>query len=493
MVIETHGVRLDISGTEKFLARSEVDALAPAVAKAAAALRNRTCPGAEFLGWLDLPVAVSPESLETMAAAAAKARGDCEIFVVIGIGGSYLGAQAFLEALGSSKESGSQAGSGPSVGSGPQVIFAGTGLCSAAMSQVLEQIGDREVRLCVISKSGTTLEPGIAFRFLRGLLVDRYGRSEAARRITAITDAAKGSLKRLADEEGYETFVIPDDVGGRFSVLTPVGLLPMAVGGINIREVLAGARQMRKVCQREDLRTNPAHLYAATRYGLYCAGFRTEILSSFHTGLRSFQEWWKQLFGESEGKEGKGIFPASALFTTDLHSLGQYIQDGRRALMETFLCVKQARPDLLIPAEAEDAPAGMGGVEDGSGGPAGKNTGEFGGEGFGLGRKRTDPDGLDYLAGRSVDEINWLAYQGTCRAHIAGGVPCLGLEVDRLTPCTLGGLVYLMEKTVAVSGLLLGVNPFDQPGVEAYKREMFNLLGKPSNPTTAQSPCRPNF
>jgi len=425
-------IQLDCSGAESFLPEGGVDALAPAITTVANELADGKCPGADYLGWLDLPTHPVAEQFEALETAARRARDTTECYVVIGIGGSYLGGRAVLEALGGDRKA-------------PEILFAGNGLCSAALNRLLDQVRDRDLRLCVVSKSGTTLEPGVAFRVFRALLEERYGRADAAQRITAVTDAEKGALRRLADEEGYETFVIPDDVGGRFSVLTPVGLLPLAVAGIDIRELMAGAADMRLRCQTDELRANPAHLYAATRFALYNHGFHTEILSTFHSGLHSFQEWWKQLFGESEGKEGKGIFPASALFTTDLHSLGQYIQDGRRALQETFLCVRQVVPELTVPA----VPGGG------------------------------DADGLDYLVGKSFDEINWQAYLGTRRAHAGGGVPCLALELEKLDTRNLGGLIYLFEKAVAIGGRLLAVNPFDQPGVEAYKQEMFRLLGKP--------------
>ena len=354
--------------------------------------------------------------------------------MVVGIGGSYLGARAVLEALG-----------GPAADA-PEILFAGTSLCSAGLSRVLDRTAAREPALVVISKSGTTLEPAVAFRLLRAQLVARYGAAAAARRITAVTDARRGALRTMADEEGYASFVIPDDVGGRFSVLTPVGLVPLAVAGVDIRGLVAGARAMREACRAPDLGANPAHLYAAIRHGLYDRGYTTEVLSSFHGDLQLLAEWWKQLFAESEGKAGKGIFPAAAVFTTDLHSLGQYLQDGRRNLQETFLTVRRARADLVVPAPGENA---------------------------------RDLDGLDYLAGMGLDEINRRAWEGTRTAHIAGGVPCTTFELDEVTPFAVGGLLYLFEKAVAVSGRLLGVNPFDQPGVEAYKREMFRLLGRP--------------
>ncbi len=431
-MIESCGIRLNFTGTEAFLTPDEVDALEPAVAAAAQELADRTSPGADFLGWLDLPSRITKDELAAVEAEAERVQEFADAWVVVGIGGSYLGARAVLEALG-----------GPADGA-PEILFAGTGLCSADLQHTLDRLADREFGVGIISKSGTTLEPAVAFRMLRALLVKKHAGAGAARRITAITDAARGALRTLADQEGYHDFVIPDDVGGRFSVLTPVGLVPLAVAGVDVRALVKGAREMQKVCDKAPLRENPAHLYAAVRHGLYGKGFSVEVLSSFHSGLRQLQEWWKQLFGESEGKGGAGIFPASAVYTTDLHSLGQYLQDGRRELQETFLAVRRAAEDLAVPAD-----------------PGG-----------------SDLDGLDYLAGRPLDEINWKAYEGTRNAHLEGGVPCTTIELKRITPETVGALIYLFEKAVAVSGRLLGVNPFDQPGVETYKREMFRLLGK---------------
>ncbi|MEN8007609.1 MAG: glucose-6-phosphate isomerase [Candidatus Krumholzibacteriota bacterium] len=430
-MVESGGIKLDISGLDGFLRPGELEAMAPRVAAAAATLENGTCPGADFLGWLDLPARISDADLTAIESAADRARRDTASYVVIGIGGSYLGARAVLEALG-----------GPASGC-PEILFAGTGLCSATLDRLLTRVRKRDFRLCVISKSGTTLEPAVAFRLLRGELEKKYGRAGTAERITAVTDAKRGALRGLAEAEGFETHVIPDDVGGRFSVLTPVGLVPLAVAGVDIRGLVAGARAMRDACLSSDLTANPAHLYAAARNLLYEKGFLNEVMSTFHGDLQMLQEWWKQLFGESEGKNGQGIFPASTVFTTDLHSLGQYIQDGRRNLQETFLCVRSGVGGLTVP-----------------------------------GQDPGDLDGLNYLGGRSLDDINWKAYQGTRQAHLAGGVPCTSFEVETLTPQAVGGLLYLFEKAVAVSGLLLGVNPFDQPGVETYKKEMFRLLGK---------------
>ncbi len=426
------GISLDITPTEAFVPAAELDALAPRIAGAAADLAARRGPGSDFLGWLDLPTTLDDGQFAALDAAAATA-GAGEVCVVIGIGGSYLGARAVLDALGAGEDA-------------PEVIFAGTGLCTATLRHVLDRIEGRDFRLVVISKSGTTLEPAVSFRILRGLLVERYGEDGARRRIDAVTDQARGALRTLADRSGWRSWVIPDDVGGRFSVLTPVGLLPLAMAGVDVRGLVAGAAAMREACLTDDLRRNPAHLYAATRYALYEAGFTTEVLSTFHGGLANLAEWWKQLFGESEGKGGKGIFPSSTVYTRDLHSLGQYVQDGRRDLQETFLVVRRDEPAIAVPAEPG------------------------GGEGL---------DGLDYLVGRRLDDINWQAYLGTREAHGEGGVPCMALELDELDARAVGGLIYLFEKAVAVGGRLLDVNPFDQPGVEAYKKAMFRLLGKP--------------
>jgi len=433
-VSQIPGFQLDIARILDFVDSDRLEEKAPLVQGVARQLERREGPGADFLGWLDLPETVRGRTLDGVLDAAEAARTDSEALVVIGIGGSYLGAEAGLRALQDRCD-------------GPEVIFAGTSLSSTVLRRLVAWVGERDLRLCVISKSGTTLEPAVAFRVFRELLVRRYGREAAARRITAVTDAERGALKAMADQEGYRTFVIPDDVGGRFSVLTPVGLLPMAVAGLDVGELLAGARAMREACATADLHANPAHLYAAARSALYDAGYVTEVLSTFQPDLASLQEWWKQLFGESEGKEGRGVFPASCTFTTDLHSLGQYLQDGRRELFETFLTAAQGAPEVVVPADAEE--------------PDGPDL---------------DRDGLAWLVGRSLDDINRQAYLGTRNAHHDGGVPTISLELARLDEAALGGLFYFFEKAVAVSGRLLGVNPFDQPGVEAYKREMFRLL-----------------
>ncbi len=404
---EAAGIRLDITGTEAFLPPGELDAMAAAVNEAAGHLEAQQGPGSDYMGWVDLPDRITDEQLRAFEESAARAREDAELYVVVGIGGSYLGARAVLDALRTMNGA-----PGPAA---PEVLFAGTGLCSASLHRILKKVADRDFRICVISKSGTTLEPAVAFRTLRAILQERYGRQEAARRIIAVTDANRGALRTLADQEGYESYVIPDNVGGRFSVLTPVGLAPLAAAGVDIRALVAGAREMRAAAGNPDLRANPAHLYAAARGALYGKGFTTEVMSTFHSDLQTVQEWWKQLFGES-----------------------------RREIQETFLCVRRSVEHLAVPGDDADL------------------------------------DGLNYLAGRSLDEINWKAYEGTRKAHGDGGVPTMSLEIDTLTPEVVGALLYMFEKAVGVSGRLLAVNPFDQPGVEAYKKEMFRLLGKPA-------------
>ena len=393
-------------------------------------------PGSDFLGWYDLPARQLGRGVSDLLEEADRARSDSDLVIVIGIGGSYLGARAAQAALGGRL-------------SGPEIVFAGTGLGSGSLKRIAAMTDGRDFRLVVVSKSGTTLEPAVAFRYLRSLLETRYGPQQAAGRITAITDRDRGALRAMADLQGYASFVIPDDVGGRFSVLTPVGLLPLAMAGLDIEAMLRGAARMSEICRETALDDNPAHLYACARHALYAAGFTTEIMSSFNADLQVVQEWWKQLFGESEGKDGKGIFPASAVFTTDLHSLGQYVQDGRRDLFETFLIVTRDAPEVTVPLDADP-----GGAAD------------------------RDRDGLGFLAGAELDWINAQAYRGTRRAHTDGGVPNMTIKLDRLDEATLGALFYFFQKAVAVSGRLLGVNPFDQPGVEAYKREMFKLLNK---------------
>lgn len=422
-----------------FLSERELQALVPEVELAHERLHNRTGLGSDFLGWIDLPKDYDREEFDRVREAALRIQGDSEVFVVIGIGGSYLGARAAIEMLSHSfynllphKERQT-----------PQVFFVGHAISGTYLTELLEIIGDRDFSVNVISKSGTTTEPAIAFRVFRELLEKRYGRDGARQRIYATTDKERGALKTLADAEGYECFVIPDDVGGRYSVLTPVGLLPMAVAGIDIEAVMAGASDARNWYGVPNLEMNDAYQYAAARNVLYRKGKVTEILVNYEPSLQYFNEWWKQLFGESEGKDQRGIFPASVNFTTDLHSMGQFIQDGMRNIFETVLWVQESRHEFMIKKD------------------------------------QADLDGLNFLAGQTMDYVNYQAFRGTILAHTDGGVPNLIVEIPELTPYYFGALVYFFEKACAVSGYLLGVNPFDQPGVEAYKTNMFALLGKP--------------
>ncbi len=396
--------------------------------------------GSDFLGWLHLPTTFPEDLLERIKNEADRLRDLAEVFICIGIGGSYLGTRAALGFCGHSFENQLHRDKRP----GPELYFAGQNINSDHLADLLDIVGDRSLAVNVISKSGTTTEPAIGFRIFKKLLEDRYGREGARERIVATTDRQKGALKDLADAEGYTTFVIPDDVGGRFSVLTPVGLLPIAVAGHSIDELLAGARDCEnRISSTSELSENLAYRYAAIRHALYQKGKTLEVMSGFHPALGYVLEWWKQLAGESEGKDGKGIFPASVLFTTDLHSMGQWIQEGQRNLFETFLTIARSNRDLEVPKFPSDA------------------------------------DGLGYLEGKSLDFINEKAYKGTTEAHLEGGVPNLTLTLKDRSPHTLGGLFYYFERAVAMSGYLLGVNPFDQPGVEFYKRNMFRLLKKP--------------
>ena len=421
-----------------FFSQAEIDQLEPYVKTAHDALHNKTGPGNDFLGWITLPEDYDKEEFARIQASAEKIRQDSDILLVIGIGGSYLGARAAIEMLTHSfqdyltKEQ-RQA---------PQVIFVGHHMSSTYMKELFDVIEGKDISINVISKSGTTTEPAIAFRIFKKYLEEKYGKEEAKNRIYATTDQAKGALKSVADQEGYETFVIPDDVGGRYSVLTAVGLLPIAVSGINIEDMMAGAKEAMNDLSDPSLSNNPAYQYAAVRNILYNKGKSIEILVNYEPHLQYFAEWWKQLFGESEGKDLKGIFPASANFTTDLHSIGQYIQEGRRDIFQTVLHVNEPRENITLEADEQNL------------------------------------DGLNYLAGKTIHEINDKAFQGTILAHNDGQVPNLIVDLPKLDAYTFGYLVYFFEKACALSGYLLGVNPFDQPGVEAYKRNMFALLGK---------------
>lgn len=434
----TH-IKFDYSKALRFFEERELDYLEPAVKAAHDALHNGTGAGSDYLGWVNLPSDYDKEEFARIQKSAEKIQNDSEVLIVIGIGGSYLGARAAIEALNHSFYNVLEKGERKT----PQVFFAGNSISSSYLHDLVEVVGERDFSVNVISKSGTTTEPAIAFRVFKELLEKKYGKDGAKGRIYATTDKAKGALKTLADNEGYETFVVPDDVGGRFSVLTAVGLLPIAATGVDIKKMLEGAEAASKDFSAPELKNNIAYQYAAARNVLYRKGKVTELLISYEPSLQYFNEWWKQLFGESEGKDKKGIYPSSASFSTDLHSLGQYIQDGRRNLFETVVKVDKPRHNLTINKEDVDL------------------------------------DGLNYLAGETVDYVNTKAFEGTLLAHTDGEVPNFVVEIPSLDEYTFGYLVYFFEKAVGISGYLNGVNPFDQPGVEEYKANMFALLGKP--------------
>ncbi|MVB12878.1 Glucose-6-phosphate isomerase [Caprobacter fermentans] len=428
-------VKIDLHHLTGFIDDSEFTAIAPQVRLAQETLSNGTGAGSDFLGWLDLPVKYDREEFSRIRAAADKIRSDSEVFVVIGIGGSYLGARAAIEYLQSQNYNSLKK-------AGPQIYFAGNSLSPSALSEIMELCGEKDFSINVISKSGTTTEPAVAFRVFRGLLEKKYGKKGAAERIYCTTDRARGTLKQLADREGFETFVVPDDVGGRYSVLTAVGLLPIAVAGADIGELMAGAAEERSELSGDPV-SDASCLYAAARNILYRKGKETEILVSYEPRFQMMCEWWKQLCGESEGKNGKGLFPASVVFSTDLHSMGQYIQQGKRNLFETVVLVDEPAADFTIGEDADNA------------------------------------DGLNFLSGKKMSFVNQKAFEGTVLAHTDGGVPNLVIRVPDFSEKSLGGLIYFFERSVAVSGYLLGINPFDQPGVESYKKNMFALLGKP--------------
>ena len=432
-------IQFDYSKALTFFGEHELTYLQDAVKVAHHSLHEATGAGNQYLGWIDLPENYDKEEFSRIQKAAEKIKKDSDILLVIGIGGSYLGARAAVEALQHSfynvlpKENRGT----------PQIIFVGNNISSTYMRDVIDLLAGKDFSINVISKSGTTTEPAIALRIFRKLLEEKYGKEEAAKRIYATTDQAKGALKTVATEEGFETFVIPDDVGGRYSVLTAVGLLPIAVSGADIEAMMKGAAVAREDFSHSELEDNPAYQYAAVRNVLYNKGKTIEMLINYEPALQYFSEWWKQLFGESEGKDQKGIYPSSANFSTDLHSLGQYVQEGRRDLFETVIKVEQPRHELTIE------------------------------------KTENDLDGLNYLAGKTIDFVNNKAFEGTLLAHTDGGVPNLIVSIPQLDEYTFGYLVYFFEKACAMSGYLLGVNPFDQPGVEAYKVNMFALLGKP--------------
>ncbi|ALC89513.1 glucose-6-phosphate isomerase [Bacillus sp. FJAT-18017] len=434
----TH-IRFDYTKALSFFGEHELTYLRDAVKVAHHSLHEKTGAGSDYLGWIDLPENYDKEEFSRIQKAAEKIKSDSDVLIVIGIGGSYLGARAALEMLGNSFYNAMPAEKRGT----PQILFVGNNISSTYMHDVAQLLEGKDFSINVISKSGTTTEPALAFRLFRKLLIEKYGEEEAKKRIYATTDKERGALKTLSDEVGYETFVIPDDVGGRYSVLTAVGLLPIAVSGADIEKMMKGAAQAMNDYSGSELEENPAYQYAAVRNVLYNKGKTIELLVNYEPGLQYFSEWWKQLFGESEGKDQKGIYPSSANFSTDLHSLGQYIQEGRRDMFETIIKVEKPRYELTIEEEANDL------------------------------------DGLNYLAGKTVDFVNNKAFEGTMLAHTDGGVPNLIVSIPEMDEYTFGYMVYFFEKACAMSGYLLGVNPFDQPGVEAYKVNMFALLGKP--------------
>ncbi len=432
----TH-IKFDDSKLGKFVHENELGEMQALVNAADEELRKGTGAGNDFRGFIDLPVDYDKDEFSRIKKAAKKIQSNSEVFVGIGIGGSYLGARAAVDFLNSSfyniKNSKDV----------PEVYFAGNSISPNYLSDLIDVIGDRDFSINVISKSGTTTEPSIAFRILKAKLVEKYGKEGAKERIFATTDRAKGALKSESDAEGYEEFVVPDDIGGRFSVLTAVGLLPIAVAGVDIDKLMEGAAAARTDYSSADLTKNEAYKYAALRNILYRKGYTTELLENYEPNLQYFGEWWKQLMGESEGKDQKGIYPSSANFSTDLHSLGQYIQEGRRNLMETVVMIDKPRFELEIPKEDKDL------------------------------------DGLGYLEGKTMDYVNKRAYEGVVLAHTDGGVPVMSVHIPEQNAYTLGYLIYFFEIAVGISGYLNGINPFNQPGVEAYKKNMFALLGKP--------------
>ena len=430
-------IAINIDHALYFAGKEKYDALQERAVSAISHLENGDAAGADFLGWVKLPSSISAEEIADINATAEKLRKETDYVVCVGIGGSYLGAKAVISALSNTFADYqlSQAGS-------PKVLFAGQNIGEDYTADLLELLKGKRFAIIVISKSGTTTEPAIAFRLLRELLEKQAGKQKAKELIVAITDARKGALRTMADKEGFKTFVIPDNVGGRFSVLTPVGLLPIAVAGLDISKLVNGAADMERTCEHPGP-SNPAETYARMRYALYESGKKIEILANFNPKLHFFGEWWKQLYGESEGKDGKGLFPAAVDLTTDLHSMGQYIQQGERILIETTISVETPEHTCPVPSDNENL------------------------------------DGLNYLAGKRIDEVNKMAELGTRIAHEDGGVPQIRISVPQLDEHSLGQLIYFFERTCGISGYLLGVNPFDQPGVEGYKRNMFALLGKP--------------
>jgi glucose-6-phosphate isomerase len=422
-----------------FFEESEIERLVPAVGLYHDMVHNSTCAGSDYLGWVNLPSAYDKEEFSRIKAAAKKIQSDSDVLIVIGIGGSYLGARCAIDFIHGTFYNSKTKEARKS----PQIYFAGNSLSSPYLSELMELISDKDVSINVISKSGTTTEPAIAFRIFKEFLEKKYGKEGAKGRIYVTTDKEKGALKGLADQEGYETFVVPDDVGGRYSVLTAVGLLPIAVSGADLDALMGGARDAVAEYANRTLMENPSYLYAACRNILYRKNKTTEILVNYEPDLHYFGEWWKQLYGESEGKDNKGIFPAAVDFSSDLHSMGQYIQQGLRNIFETVIHVQNPKYDMQIKEDADNA------------------------------------DGLNFLAGKTVDYVNQKAFEGTIIAHTDGKVPNFVVHVPKTDEYNLGYLVYFFEKACSISGQLMGVNPFDQPGVEEYKKNMFALIGKP--------------
>lgn len=429
-------VKVDIKSTSSFIDATSIAKWQDKAIQALAELEGRKGKGNDFLGWINLPSSITSEELKNIKKTAENISKNVDIVVVIGIGGSYLGAKAVLGALSNNfdhlvlkREH-------------PIVLFAGQNISEDYHAELLGILKDRSSACIVISKSGTTTEPAIAFRLIKEHLEEKYGKEGAKKRIVAITDKSKGALRTLADQEGYQTFMIPDDVGGRFSVLTPVGLLPIAVAGFDIEALVKGAADMEQITAKKDT-SNPSVQYAAVRNALYAQGKKMEVLVNYSPKLHFMTEWWKQLYGESEGKENKGIFPAGVDFTSDLHSMGQYLQEGERTLFETVLGVTNERHSLTIPTDSQNL------------------------------------DQLNFLAGKRISECNKMAELGTLLAHVDGGIPNIHIEIPSIDEYNLGGLLYFFEKACGISGYILGVNPFDQPGVEAYKKNMFALLNKP--------------
>lgn len=430
-------VNVDLSKTAPFATTQEIEGLSQLAKKSNEALHEGTGKGNDFLGWVNLPFEITNEQITDINQTAATLSKDVDVVVVIGIGGSYLGAKSVIDSLSNSFN--------PYIkGTHPHIVYAGQNIGEDYHAELLDYLKTQSVGCIVISKSGTTTEPALAFRLIKQHIEEKYGKAEAKRRIVAITDESKGALRQLANIEGYKTFVIPDNIGGRFSVLTPVGLLPIAVAGFDIAKLAEGAKQMAEQCKPAvAFAQNPAEQYASVRNVLYSKGKKIEMLVNFNPKLHFMAEWWKQLYGESEGKENKGLFPASADFSTDLHSMGQYIQEGERILFETFLAIEKVNRDLRVPADKENL------------------------------------DKLNFLADKHIDDVNKMAELGTIIAHIDGGVPAIRLNIEKIDELNLGGLIYFFEKACGISGYMLDVNPFDQPGVEAYKANMFALLEKP--------------